>query len=270
MKIGFIGGGNMATAIIQGIVSSQLMPADNIWVSTKTNHCKELESLYHIHAAKSNLELATQVDFIVLAVKPHIVPIVLKEITPILEQKRVVLISIAAGLSLENLQNLTLTLKEEPIIRIMPNMNVGIGQGVSAICSNSQVTEAEEEQVINLFKTVGSTYLIPEKDFRIFTAIAGCSPAYTYLYIDSLARAGVKHGLAKDVATQIAAEAVLGSANMITKSNDSPWDLIDRVCSPGGTTIEGLLTLQEDKFTSAIVRALDATIEKDQQMELDN
>jgi len=106
-------------------------------------------------------------------------------------------------------------------------------------------------------------WILPEKDFSNFTALAGSSPAYAYLFIDSIARAGVKNGLPKDLATQIAAQAVLGSAAMILESAENPWTLIDRVSSPGGTTVAGLIALEDEGFISTVVKGIDATIIKD-------
>ena len=106
-----------------------------------------------------------------------------------------------------------------------------------------------------------------EKDFSNFTAIAGSSPAYAYLFIDTLARAAVKHGLPKQLSTEIAAQAVLGSAKMILESEENPWGLIDKVCSPGGTTVAGLLAMEENNFMTSIIKGIDATIQKDQEMQ---
>lgn len=148
----------------------------------------------------------------------------------------------------------------------MPNVNAMIGKGAAAVCGNTFASEEQIEYVLQMFQAVGLAWRLPEKDFSNFTALAGSSPAYAYLFIDSIARAGVKNGLSKELCTEIAAQAVLGSAQMILESGENPWTLIDSVCSPGGTTVAGLLALEEEAFISTIVKGIDATIVRDQEL----
>lgn len=266
MKLGFIGAGNMATAIIKGLLAKEFLPASDIYITTSSpEHTETVSKTLGIQAAHSNADLIKKVDTVVIAVKPHIAPIVLNEQRKLLAKEQPLLISIASGLTLDNLAELTSP--DQKIIKVMPNMNVTIGQSVSAICSNHLVNNEEMTRVANLFNVVGSTYEIAEKDFRNFTALAGCSPAFTYLYIDAMSRAAVKNGLPKKLATKIAAEAVKGSAQMVLDSDDTPWDLIDKVCSPGGTTIAGLVALEEDHFMATVIKGLEATIKRDQELE---
>lgn len=137
---------------------------------------------------------------------------------------------------------------------------------MSAYCKNNIVTAEQEEFVNRVFSACGKIVYVEEEQFPIFSAIAGCSPAFAYLYIDSLARAGVKHGMNKKTALEIAAQTVLGSAKLILESGEHPWELIDQVCSPGGTTIEGVLSLQENGFETEITKAVDASFNKDKRM----
>lgn len=265
MKIGFIGAGNMATAIIKGLLVKDFLPASALYMTTSNyEHTQQVAQQLGIQGASSNAELIATVDLVVIAVKPHIAPIILNDQRDLLKEKQPLLISIASGLTLDNLAELTSP--QQKIVRVMPNMNITIGQSVSAVCGNSQVTAAELNEVTNLFNVVGSTYEIAEKDFRNFTALAGCSPAFTYLYIDAMSRAGVKNGLPKALATKIAAEAVKGSAQMVLDSTETPWDLIDKVCSPGGTTIAGLVALEEEHFMATVIKGLEATIKRDQEL----
>ncbi|WEG73755.1 pyrroline-5-carboxylate reductase [Vagococcus intermedius] len=267
MKIGFIGSGNMATGIIKGLLKNEKVLAKDILITASTSQrslakAKELGVI----GVKSNAELLALVDIVVLAVKPHHIPTILKELDSLLAKKKPLIISIAAGLTLGQLQeNIKSDLKAK-LVRVMPNMNVTIGRSVSAICSSESVSAAEVETVADLFRAVGSAYIIEEKDFRNFTSLAGCSPAYTYLYIDAMSRAGVKNGLPKELATKVAAEAVLGSAELLLQSVETPWDLIDKVCSPGGTTVAGLVTLEDEGFMSTVIKGLDATIKRDQEL----
>ena len=148
----------------------------------------------------------------------------------------------------------------------MPNLNSQIGEGIAAICGNNYTTLEQKEFVLNMFKAIGDAVELPEKDFSTFTAIAGSSPAFVFLFIDSLARAAVKNGMSKEMATKIAAQAVLGSGKLVLASEESPWNLIDQVSSPGGTTVEGILALEDAGFISSITKAAQAVITKDQDM----
>ncbi|MDR2832823.1 MAG: pyrroline-5-carboxylate reductase, partial [Streptococcaceae bacterium] len=186
----------------------------------------------------------------------------LEPIKGIIMERDLLLISIAAGKTLENLEEMVGHPKVS-IIRVMPNVNVQIGLGASAVTGNEASSENQIDFVLNLFSSVGKAWIVPEKDFSAFIAMAGSSPAFTYLYIDSLARAGVKHGLTKEKALEYAAQATLGSAAMILESKENPWSLIDRVSSPGGTTVAGLLALEDQAFLSTVVKGVDATIARD-------
>ncbi len=267
MKIGFIGSGNMATAIIQGILAKNFISADQVYVTDiDSNKIQKLAKQTGIHAVKSNTELTEKVDTILLAVKPNVVPIVLTEIKELLAEKKILLISIAAGTTLSQLAQIAGSDAKIATIRVMPNVNAMIGEGVAAVCGNDFTTHEQVATVIQMFQAVGTAYELNEKDFSNFTALAGSSPAYAYLFIDAMARAGVKNGLPKDLATEICAQAVLGSAKMILASEGTPWDLIDKVCSPGGTTIAGLVALEDEKFISTVIKGIDATIQKDQDL----
>lgn len=148
----------------------------------------------------------------------------------------------------------------------MPNINAKVGAAMSALCANQQVTQAQKELVARLFCAVGQVKELDESFFPLFGVIAGSAPAFAYLFIDSLARAAVKNGMQKQAALEIAAQTVLGSAKLILESGEHPWVLIDQVCSPGGTTIEGIAALQETGFETGIRKAVDAALEKDRKL----
>ena len=151
---------------------------------------------------------------------------------------------------------------ENPIVRVMPNVNAMIGEGAAAVCGNKFPSKEQVNFVVEMFNAIGMAMELPENYFSVYTAIAGSSPAYAYLFIDSLARGAVKNGLPKDIATKIAAQAVLGSAKMILESDEDPWVLINKVCSPGGTTVAGLVALEDEAFISTVIKGVDATIKK--------
>ena len=267
MKIGFIGTGNMATAIIQGIVEKEYIHGENVYLfDVLSDKVSTLSKKINGQACHSVEELIERVDVVVLAVKPTIVETIVGEAKEHILSKQPLIVSIAAGTPLAKIYKFLNTDQAVPIVRVMPNVNATIGLGAAAVCGNQFASEKQVNAIVHLFEAVGLAWQVPEKDFSAFTALAGSSPAYAYLFIDSLARAGVKHGLTKELATQYAAQAVLGSAKMILASEENPWTLIDRVCSPGGTTVAGLLALEEEAFIATVVKGIDATIAKDQEM----
>jgi pyrroline-5-carboxylate reductase len=174
------------------------------------------------------------------------------------------LISIAAGKTTEFIRK-SLT-HDNRIIRVMPNINAKVGEAMSAYTANEQATVDDKLLCEKIFGGVGQVINLEETYFPLFGVIAGCAPAFGYMFIDALARAGVKNGMKKDTALMIAAQTILGSAKMILESNEHPWELIDQVCSPGGTTIEAVTSLQSDGFESAVHNAVDKAIQKDSKL----
>lgn len=267
MKIGFIGTGNMASAIIKGIIEKNFINASDVYLFDVMNEkVKKFAKEIGANACNSNKELVSAVDAVVLAVKPTVIKKVVSEIKDDILKNKSLIISIAAGTPIEKLQQLLKTEEKIPIVRVMPNVNAMIGEGAAAVCGNAYASDEQISYVLTMFQSVGQAWHLEEKDFSNFTALAGSSPAYAYLFIDSIARAGVKNGLPKELSNQIAAQTVLGSAKMILESNENPWTLIDRVCSPGGTTIAGLVTLEDESFISTVIKGIDATIEKDMEL----
>lgn len=265
MKIGFIGAGNMASAIIKGAVQSGVFAAADILAydldSTKT---AALASTLHITAAESAEALIAEADTVVLAIKPNVFANLLPSLSDALAKKNPLIISIAAGKTLEFIGGLLNF--DAAIIRVMPNINATVGEAMSAYCFNSKVTDEQKALTEKLCGSFGKVMCLSENYFPLFGVIAGCSPAFSYMFIDALARAGVKNGMAKADALKIAAQAVYGSAKQILESETHPWDLIDRVCSPGGTTIEGVASLQADGLDAAVTRAVDAALDKDKRV----
>lgn len=260
MKYGFIGLGNMASAIINGMISSeQFAPAAIYGINRSHEKTAALMNKYSINEAQSIAHLMAEVDVIIIAVKPQMFNQVMPAIQQHLKNHHLI-ISIAAGKSLEYLHE---QLGEtNAIFRVMPNINATIGASTSCY-STTSASSNQKALIEQLFSTVGTIVELPENLFSIFTSIGCASPAFTYLYIDSLARAAVREGMPKDMALQIAASSVLGSAQMVLQSQSHPWTLIDQVCSPGGTTIQGITSLQVNHFESTIYEAVDAVTNKD-------
>ncbi len=265
MKLGFIGCGNMASAIISGAVKSGTVKGKDIYAYNPTkSKVTALAEKYGINTCASSSEIADICDYIVLAVKPNVLAGVLSEITCNIAGKGKVLISIAAGKSIDFIsENLN---SKEKTVRVMPNINAVVSESCTAYCANSLVSADEKAEVEKLFAAVGTITEIDESMFPLFGVIGGCSPAFVYMFTDALARAGVQHGMKKELALKFAAQSVLGSAKTVLESGEHPFELIDKVCSPGGTTIEGVISLQADGFESAVHNAVNKAVEKDKKL----
>ena len=265
MKIGFIGCGNMATAIIKGIISKGGIDCKDILVYDVYHPAVEnAKTHFEISVCQSETEVAMNSDIVFLAVKPNVISTVLGSIDAAIKEKQPLVISIAAGKTLEFLDGCINS--KARIIRVMPNINAKVGEAMSAYCFNSLVTDDDKNTVETLLCSIGKVICLDEGSFPIFGVLGGCAPAFAYMFIDALARAGVKNGMKKDDALKIAAQTVYGSAKMILESDEHPFKLIDNVCSPGGTTIEGITSLQADGFENAVHNAVDKALDKDKRL----
>ena len=264
-KLGFIGCGNMASAILNGVVNSQYVSGAEICVfdtcEEKTNALKENLGIEVLSSAE---DVAADAKVVVLAVKPQVFPDVLPKIKDALSENNNALVSIGAGKTISYISSFLES--NTPVVRVMPNINAKVGASMSAVCKNEKVTYALLDFVKGLCQSFGDVIELPESQFSIFSVIAACSPAYTFMFIDSMARGAEKNGMKREDALKISAQAVLGSAKMMLESGDSPWALINSVCSPGGTTIEGVATLQNEEFDKAVMDAVQASYDKDKRM----
>ncbi|WP_155286456.1 pyrroline-5-carboxylate reductase [Lacticaseibacillus zhaodongensis] len=261
MQIGFIGVGNMARAIIKGLLAGDKVAGSDLHLhSGHIEHYQAYAQEIGATIEPDNAGVVLHSDVVILAVKPNVYGRVLDVIKPAFKEKQVVLASIVSGVSLTDLQQHLPA--GQAIVRLLPNLNVAIGAGMTAYALNDAASDNAAD-VLDLFGAVGDLMELDENDFATFVALAGSAPAYAYLFIDAMARAGVKHGLNKQDAVRIAAQTVSGSAQMVLASKDSPMDLVDQVASPGGTTIAGYLAMEKSGFSSAVVDGLDATIAKE-------
>ncbi|WP_353989392.1 pyrroline-5-carboxylate reductase [Pediococcus argentinicus] len=260
MKIGFIGVGNMAKAIIKGMLKADYNGNDILVHSAHTANYETFAKENGLVAESDNSILVKNSDIVVLAVKPQMVKDVLAEVQDKLSTDKL-LVSLVSGLSVADMKELVG--QNQPVLRTMPNVNVEIGQGMTAVVSDQTLDAEPYLSGVEIFDKIGGSIEVAEKDFPAFSAIAGSAPAYAYLFVDALSRAGVKYGFKKDDATRIAAQVVKGSADMILKSDEIPYALIDKVSSPGGTTVAGLLAMEEAGLSTAVVKGIDATINKE-------
>ena len=262
MTIGFIGAGNMARAMISGLLAKKAVaPTDIVLHGGQPLHYEPYAAKICSKALASNQAVAETADIVFLAVSPKLGEPILQAIGSTLKKRHVPVVSMLTGVSVATLEE-ALGSHDQPVLRIMPNVNVAINAGMIAYAANDAVA-GQLDGLLDLLNVLGKTMSLPEEQFSTFVALAGSSPAFIYLFIDSLARAGVKYGLEKDQATAIVAQAVMGSAKNVLASDQSPFDLIDQVSSPGGTTVAGLLAMEEAGLMTAVVKGVDATIAKD-------
>lgn len=261
MKIGFIGSGNMATALLKGFVASGALQSSDIWISNRSPQNLEKWSGTEVNTTLSNIDVCKNSDIIICAVKPNVLPLVLNEIKNDIKEK--ILVSIAAGVSLETMEAL---LGDSKIVRAMPNTPAQVGCGTTVLSPNKNITSEEADCVRRLFSSVGSAIILEEKFINAATALHGSSPAYVYMLIDAMADSGVKYGIPKNISLELAAKAVEGAAKMVLETKKHPGELKDAVCSPGGTTIAAVLELEKGGFTSTVSKAIDACVKRADEM----
>lgn len=263
-KIGFIGAGQMATALAKGFLKNAGMAVENLLASDAVEEsCERFTQMTGIRTVAENREVVEGCDVIVLAVKPQILPGVMAEIRPWLRPNHLIL-SIAAGISLASL---AAGLGEgRRMIRVMPNTPCLIGEGAIAFCVTDDVTDADLELVKKLLKSVGRCFIVNESAMDAITGLSGSGPAYVYLIIEALSDAGVMQGLPRDVATTLAAQTVRGAAGMVLESREHPGVLKDRVTSPGGTTIAGMKQLEIHGVRGALYEAVEAATRRSREL----
>ena len=262
--IGFIGCGNMCKAIIGGIVKANIVSPSSIIASgLKEKNLSETAEKYGIKTTTDNKEVAKNSDVLVLSVKPNIYPTVIKEIKDQVKDN-VIIVTIAAGKSIESTEE-TFGRKLK-VVRVMPNTPALVGEGMSALCTNEAVTKEEIEFIINIFDSFGKSEIVSEKLMDVVTSVSGSSPAYVYMFIEAMADAAVLDGMPRTQAYKFAAQAVLGSAKMVLETGIHPGELKDMVCSPGGTTIEAVATLEEKGLRDAVISAMRICTKKSKEM----
>jgi pyrroline-5-carboxylate reductase len=252
--IGFVGAGNMGEALIRGLVGGKVVRPADLWVSEPDAARRaRLVRGYRVRAAADNLDLARRCAVIVLAVKPQLMPGVLAQIAPAAGRAKLV-ISIAAGVRLAALEG---TLKAR-LVRTMPNTPALVGEAATAIAWGRGATAADKSLVKKLFGAVGTTVEVPEGLMDAVTGLSGSGPAYVFTVIQALADGGVQAGLPRATAVQLAAQTVLGAAQMVLATGAHPLRLRDQVASPAGTTIAGIAELEERGVAGAFMAAVAA------------
>lgn len=264
MKIGFIGTGNMGSAMIKGLVTSEYVSGSDINVfDVNVEKSRELSEKYNVKPLQNEVEVVDNSDVTVLSVKPNIYNSVLEKIKARIDENKIIIV-IAAGISIESVENIAG--KDKKVVRIMPNTPAQVLEGMTAVTFNGNVKEEEKEVVFGILDSFGKSIEIEEKLMHTFTGIAGSLPAYVYMFMEALADGGVLEGMPRDKAYEIVAQTVKGSAEMLLKTGKHPGVLKDEVTSPAGTTIEAVNTLENGNFRGTVINAVRACVEKSKKM----
>lgn len=255
--IGFIGSGQMAQAMIEGIINSNIIPRKSIMASAATElTINRIRQTYGITTTSDNKAVASFADILFLAITPELYAPVIEEIRNEIDPKNAIIVTIAAGITLADVEGAFGF--QVKAVRTMPNTPSLVGEGMSAICPNNYLNADELIEVEHLFQTFGKTERLKEELMDAVPAISGSSPAYVFMLIEAMADGGVRQGIPRDKAYRLAAQAVLGAAKMVLETGIHPGVLKDNVCTPGGTTIEAVAVLEEKKFRGAVLAAMES------------
>ena len=262
--IGFIGAGNMGSAMIGGIVHSELVTTSQIIASAHSAATLEkLQSTYSIETTLSNETVAERSDILFLAVKPNKFDEVIPQISSHVKSGCVI-VSIAAGKTIAAIEDSFC--KPVKLVRAMPNTPALVGEAMSALCVNQNVTPEELKEVQALFNSFGKSEVISESLMDAVIGVSGSSPAYVYMFIEAMADAAVADGMPRAQAYKFAAQSVYGSAKMVLETGKHPGELKDAVCSPAGTTIEAVAALEAGGFRNTVISAQRACSQKSRDM----
>lgn len=258
--IGFIGCGNMAQAMLKGILNQGLYTKDDIVVSRRnTEALAQIQRELGVQTTTDNTVVAKKADILFLAIKPFQFADVIPQIAEYIKEDALV-ISIAAGQTIANIEDLFgKTIK---LVRTMPNTPALVLEGATGMCFNSHVSEEEQNKAVELFESFGIVEVVSESMIDTVIGVSGSSPAYVFLFIEAMADAAVADGMPRAQAYRMAAQSVLGSAKMVLETGMHPGELKDMVCSPAGTTIEAVRVLEEKGLRSAVIEGQKACVKK--------
>lgn len=262
--IGFIGSGNMGSAIIGGMISSKLIEPLHIMASDINQSSLDgLERQFGIKTTTDNKEVASQSNLLFLSVKPNIYPIIIKEIRDSIKESTIV-VAIAAGQSIHTIESLFE--KDVKVVRVMPNTPALVGEGMAAVSINTLVTKEETEDILAIFNSIGKAEVVGEYLMDAVTGVSGSAPAYVYMFIEAMADAAVAEGMPRPQAYKFAAQTVLGAAKMVLETGQHPGALKDQVCSAGGTTIAAVCELENKGMRNAVISAIRVCAEKSREL----
>lgn len=264
MKIGFIGVGNMGYAMLKGAMT-YLDKGHITFTDHDKRKCDQVKLSTDIRYTSSNIDCVNFADVVVLAVKPQYMTEVLEEIAPMVREGQL-FISPAPGKTIDWIKSYLGS--KVKVVRCMPNTPALIGEGITAFSySNDPYSHEEKEAIMTFFNSFGKSVVVREDQMDMVVPVSGSAPAYVYMMIEAMADAGVLAGLARDVSYELATQTLIGAAKMVQETKEHPGLLKDKVCSPGGTTIEAVRVLEERGFRSAIIEAMNACYQKAKSMQ---
>ncbi len=258
-QIGFIGVGNMGSAMMKGCLS--VFSSDELgFYEINDEAAEQIEKKMHVKRIKTLDALLDDVKYLVLAIKPQVYPVLLESLKGKIREDQI-LISIAPSYSIQMLKD---ALGESVrIVRAMPNTPAMVLEGMSGVCfSENEFTSEEKNVITKYFSSFGKMEIVPEHLINAVTVASGSSPAFVYMFIEALADSAVRYGMPRDKAITFAAQSVMGSAKMVLETKEHPGKLKDNVCSPGGTTIDGVAVLEKKGMRSAVIDACEAVYNK--------
>ena len=266
-KVAVIGAGKMGEAIISGLLKSGMYDSKAIQaIEIIESRQRYITQTYQVKCHDEMKKAVAFGDIIIIAVKPEVVGKVLEQIGPAMKRGKV-LVSIAAGVTLEYIQsNLP---KGIPIVRVMPNQACLVNEAMITICPSENTTEEQLKAVTEILSLLGRVLPLEEKYLNLATGLVGSGPAYIYLIIEALADAGVRLGLPKDISTILAAQTTLGAAKMVVETGEHPAKLKDKVATPAGTTVEGLLELERGGLRAVIISAVTKAAQRAKELQPD-
>jgi len=263
-QYGFVGGGNMATALIGGIIGRSICAPEQVLVSDISNErLTQLADQFGVSTTSDNTVTVSQSDCVILAVKPQTFDTLALEIAPHLNPDTII-ISILAG---KNSAKLSSGLGNPMhLVRVMPNLPALIGEGVTAIAETDTLTDRASQAAQTLFSTVGTTLCVPEALMDSVTAVSGSGPGYIFRIAETLVRGAEELGFSEQAATELVIQTLTGAALMLAERKDSPSELCRRVCSPGGTTLAGLEAMNSQGLEQALIAGLKAARDRSHQL----
>ncbi len=263
-KIVFLGAGNMAEALVKGLLASgTAVESEILCAEPRAERREELRKRYRVEVTGDNLAAAEQGDIILLSVKPQTMDSLLEEIAAAIDHRKLV-VSIAAGVPIAAIAGkLGAGVR---IVRTMPNTPALVGAGATALARGAHATDEDLTQALSLFEAVGTAVVVDEPLLDAVTGLSGSGPAFVFLAIEALADGGVKVGLARPIAMALAAQTVMGAAKLVLESGDHPGRLKDQVTSPGGTAIAGVHALEQNAFRSALIAAVEVATRRSKEL----
>ncbi len=261
-KIGFIGCGNMAKPIIRNVAEKNVFDKDDIYVyDIDKEKLRQFCKMNGINEAESENDIALLCDVVVFCTKPQVFPDLLPCIKDSLKIKKPLVVSIAAGKTTDYIASFLDY--DAPVARIFPNLNAEVGEAVSAYTGNRFVTDEQLGKVEEICASYGEAKHLDESLFSVFGVLGGCVPAYTFMFIGALAKAGKADGLSDETAREVAVQAVLGSAKLLKECGGDVDMWVNKVCSPGGTTIQGVNSLKDADFDKTVAEAFHKSYSRD-------